>query len=1569
MNRQFKHDSSGILGRHSLGMVFSCLVWAAVCGSALGEDWPTYHHDSTRTAITSESLALPLAEHWAFETRGEPVPGWADPQSVPVEGNLELPRVRYDDVYHVAVADGTVYFGSSAGNKVYALDAGTGDVRWTMFTGGAVRLSPSVWDGRVYFGADDGWVYCVRAADGAVIWKFRAAPTDERLLGRGRMLSLWPVRTGVLVDDGTAYFGAGIFPGERVYLCAVRADDGKLVWKNDYMSYPSGGGSTRFYGFSPQGYMLASATKLFVPSGRNVPAAFDRSNGKLIYQRTPGWRTTGLVGGTYALLVGDHLYSGTAEVVAYDRESGSHGFAWFRGRRLIVTPDFSYMLSDSGVSALDREVYPAATAKRQALKNKRRNLTRAKPTDLEDQLKALDEEEKDADELIAAARPWQRSLAGFESMILAGSTVFIGGEGQVLALDVATGETRWTGKINGVAKGLAAADGRLLVSTDEGTIYCFAPGPQPRKAQVERQPPPPYPQDRLTPVYEAAADAILKASGVERGFCLVLGCGTGRLALELAKRTEDLMIYGVDPDAEKVAAARKALDAAGVYGTRVCVDQAELSTVPYSDYFANLIVSEGVLISGALNASPREAFRMLKPLGGVVCIGQPAEAKGVVETLDAAFLRRWMQAGGMSGYRMGEAAGTWAKFVRGPLEGADDWTHQYGEPGNTASSEDRAVKCPLGLLWFGDPGPDVAHNRHARVAAPLVVNGRAFLQGTNHIEAFDPYNGVKLWARDIQGALRTSMTHQCSNLAATDGSLFVATGAECLRLDAATGETKATYKLPPPPDDTARHWAYVAVVGDLLLGSAAPSAQYANAVFAVDVDSGALRWQYDGKSIKNNTIAVSDGRVLFVDDSATSEQRQEALQDTIRRLAAQKKISAAEAEKQVGGADVRVAVALDAASGRKLWEKPVDLTDCGGGVLMGMCSRGVLVFAGAHRNGHYWTQFLGGEYASRRVVALSAEDGSFLWSKAIGYRIRPLIIGDTLYAEPWAFDLRTGEQKMRTHPVTGQPSKWQFERPGHHCGTISGSPNALFFRSGSTAYYDLVSDHGTEHFSGQRPGCWINVIPANGLVVVPEASSGCVCLYSIHCTVVFKPRTLNKAWGIYNAPGDLTPVRHLAINLGAPGDRKDARGTLWLSYPRPSGRMRVNFDLGVSPGDAKYFTTDTEYTQLAGTGKPWLFVSGCSGMTKCTVPLLKEEDGAAIYTVRLGFMDMENQRPGERVFDIKLQGEVVDESFDIIRAAGGPNKAVVKEFEGIEVQDDLVIELVPGAVDASGAAAPTLNSIEVIRTRALRVGLKAPSFLLSGLVREDAAEVKIGNHTDREFVGTLQLSAPDGFAVTPGRTDVRLAPEETTTVSVKAAVVRPGDAGNFQVDVRLVRPDGTGESQSPAALEYLGPRERVVIEVAEDASVAKRTPTVNHGHEASVMVDGGSQAMADQDHRLGYLKFRVDIPGKSHSVKLRLHVAPSEGAESGKAGRICIVTESWDEHKITYANRPKPGKEVATVGRVERGAWVVRPLDVELSGKMELSLVLEPTTTDAANYLSREGGSPPELVVEYVPDK
>ena len=276
--------------------LFLGLFLMAAAGAA---DWPTYRHDNARTGCTSESLARPgwLVPQWVYTPVYSPRPAWSGPARRPREGFKLRHRVIFDDAFQVAAAGNVVYFGSSVDNKVYALDAATGEERWSFFTGGPVRLAPTVWKDRVFVGSDDGFVYCLNAADGRLVWKKRGGPNDEKLLGNGRMISRWPIRTGVLVDKGIAYFGAGIFPHENVYLCAVRADDGRLIWKNDTISQE---GANR-NDFSPQGYLLATRTQLFVPSGRALPVAFDRATGRMIFDRKYGWRgeqTGGVIGGT-----------------------------------------------------------------------------------------------------------------------------------------------------------------------------------------------------------------------------------------------------------------------------------------------------------------------------------------------------------------------------------------------------------------------------------------------------------------------------------------------------------------------------------------------------------------------------------------------------------------------------------------------------------------------------------------------------------------------------------------------------------------------------------------------------------------------------------------------------------------------------------------------------------------------------------------------------------------------------------------------------------------------------------------------------------------------------------------------------------------------------------------------------------------------------------------------------------------------------------------------------------------------------------------------------------------------
>ncbi len=133
------------------------------------------------------------------------------------------------------------------------------------------------------------------------------------------------------------------------------------------------------------------------------------------------------------------------------------------------------------------------------------------------------------------------------------------------------------------------------------------------------------------------------------------------------------------------------------------------------------------------------------------------------------------------------------------------------------------------------------------------------------------------------------------------------------------------------------------------------------------------------------TISIGDGRVFFADDAVTEQQREQTLKDRIARMQQLTGVERMEAEEKLKAATVRLVTALDAATGEKLWERPVDLTDCGTLVsemrrstLVSMHKGGILLFFGVYGNGHdyVWRAFFAGQHASRRVVALSATNGS-----------------------------------------------------------------------------------------------------------------------------------------------------------------------------------------------------------------------------------------------------------------------------------------------------------------------------------------------------------------------------------------------------------------------------------------------------------------------------------------------------------------------------------------------------------------------------------------------------------------
>ncbi|MBN2310947.1 MAG: PQQ-binding-like beta-propeller repeat protein, partial [Candidatus Hydrogenedentes bacterium] len=860
----------------------AALFLSALCAApgASADDWPTYAHDAARSAATAEQLALPLHEAWVHASRHAPRPAWPAPAKQDFWHRIrELrPIVTYDRAYHTAVAGGVVYFGSSADDKVYALDAGTGEVRWTFFTGGPIRLAPTIADGRAYVGSDDGCVYCLDAADGALIWRRRLAPTDHRVPGNGRIMSMFPVRTGVLVEGDTAYCFAGLFPSQGVYGYALDAADGSIRWEQ---TSPE---------LSPQGYLLASPSRLFVPTGRTTPAMFERATGTFL-GTLPGQ------GGAYALLAGDTLLSGPGRSTGQldlTEPAAKEGVATFDGLRMVVRGDLAYLHSKTELSCLDRARNVELSKQRNPVIRRRDELKKQiealaggaeapEAAPLNTELARLEEEIAGLTADMNACYRWRRPCELPYTLILAGDILFAGGDDEVAAYAANDGAPLWAAEVSGRAYGLAVAGGRLFVSTDSGSIHCFAQaGIEPQPAALAAAAAAPYPKDEWTAVYAREAMRVVDEAGTDKGYCVVLDCGEGRLACELAKVSQ-FQVIGIERDPAKVAVARTALDAAGLYGVRVTVHQAGApgwpdNGLPYTSYFANLVVSGQALTGDALPEFPAEVWRMLRPFGGVASIGQSLEAARLGAELKTADVEQWIEASGASNARLIRQGGLWAAFRRGDVPGGGTWTQLYADASHTACSTDD-LHGPMTIQWFGQPGPRDIIDRHHRPMSPLARDGRVFVPANDLVIALDAYNGTELWRLAVPNSRRTGALKNSGNMLLTDEYVYAITQDECWAVDVDSGTLEQVLKA-PAPDPGQYEWGYLNRLDSRLYGTLQrPDASFSrldrstcsvlegdfrpvivsDALFAVDRHTGDHLWTYEGGTFMNNAIAIGEG--------------------------------------------------------------------------------------------------------------------------------------------------------------------------------------------------------------------------------------------------------------------------------------------------------------------------------------------------------------------------------------------------------------------------------------------------------------------------------------------------------------------------------------------------------------------------------------------------------------------------------------------------------------------------------------------------------------------------------------
>ena len=857
--------------RHGTTMVVMALAGLlASSAEAADGDWPQYRYDAGRTAAAPNGLAGELHLQW--------VRHFATPRRAYPREN----RLAFDASYQPIVMGGVMFVPSMVTDSLTALDAATGRLKWRFHAGGPVRLSAAGWGRKVYFVSDDGYLYCLDAATGRLRWKFRGLPADlpdRKVLGEQRLISLRPARGGPVVHDGTVYFAAGIWPSEGVYVHALNAETGKVVWSNSDSSRIAGANpdhnQQQYAGLAPQGHLAVVADRLIVPNGRQLAGFLDRKTGRR-GPYTMGWggRPWLAKGSSFVAGVGRYLFlSGDLYDTAL---SGGYG----KGSRLLAGTFSRIQVDDACNRLLGRFRQPVLTEKVayywQSGGPIDPDAGAIQAFDLTSPSAPPPPKPRPKPKRGVKLPPPKPACMRFPLLwelpsklkvhIKAGPRLYAGGKGVVAAVDLPEANRpatiSWRARIDGTPVNILAAGGRLFVATDRGHILAFGAdkSPRPQTHRVPRPGPQAAP-DRST----GTVAAILRQTKATAGHALVLGLADGRMVAELVRQSK-LYVIAIDPDAAKVAALRERFARVGLYGTRVSILVGDPVTCPLPPYMARLIVSERfeAMAPGSDRKLAESVYRPLRPYGGTACLPVPAARR-------TAFLAAVSKAK-LPGCVAGEADGLVLLTRRGPLAGAADWSHPSADAANTHTSQDRRVKAPLELLWFDG---SARWDRNGTLV--LVAGGRMFIN-ERRLHAVDIYTGRHLWSRARPGPVIV-----------VDDGLYVVDRKRCQLLDPATGSVKATLPLPPGLDN----WRDVRALPDLLIGTASKH------VVAIDRRSGKLRWKVPLQRI-GRLLAVGGGKVFFVDQTWWVRPRPPA-----RPI------------KQEGRT-----VALDAKTGKVLWEVP-----------------------------------------------------------------------------------------------------------------------------------------------------------------------------------------------------------------------------------------------------------------------------------------------------------------------------------------------------------------------------------------------------------------------------------------------------------------------------------------------------------------------------------------------------------------------------------------------------------------------------------------------------------------------
>jgi len=1160
------------------------------------QDWPQFKKDNFRSANSPVQLDLSsLGVEWEYTASQMPSPAWYGPAKEDTYAQSgPLPSMRdYDLSYYPIVVGDRLYYGSTSDDAIHCLDTKTGEEEWLFTTGGPIRIAPAYHKGNLYFGSDDGFAYCISASDGELLWKFTPKEKQpQKVMNNNSLISFWPIRTGLLIENDIAYFGASLLPWKESYFCAVNIKTGQPDSPGTYIK--------KYDHLTLEGAMASTGTKIIQPQGRISPIFFNKSNGVSKGQLAG-------TGGCFVLVTPElnviHPESSRnksiIETIVSDTDQGTDSepkkaqFMTFKGgKEMVVNDSISYILTDNSISAYNRN----------------------------------------SKKVIWLQRNYQA-----HRIIIAGNILYVGGTNKLYAVSINNGLPLWEFPVDGTVNAITVGDNALFASTREGKIYCFRSG-HAKNSLLEKNKDKPeiivqdvpiekvevkgnfeffagpfiniidpetieihfitkeplkchvnwlsisgealisektketdhrmivkglkkdfiyqyqiISDDKKTSYFEfdnmfnyskhkVASDSkrqidksvveILKLNPSNKGICIVFGEKNKDLALDIASNSE-MKVLLFEESESKVDELRKQWQKTGFYGGRLVAHQVQ-------DYFSLPIsgnIAELVLINDKSDKKAEEVIRLIKPGGYAVLMAKEDDSK------------KWLDAAGNLWQTEPIVKESYRLLKKKKIDDIGKWTHQYGLADNTAfggeslwgstSTEDFEIQ------WMGRPGPRFQTDRSGRKPSPLAANGKMFVQGKERVLAVDSYNGKIYWSKEIPGMLRMNLHHDCSNWAADDDFLYIAVNQNLLKLNSENGKIDMIIPVDRTQNNVPNEWGYIGVLEDRIIGSSTQKGSaFKNyygglgwydqqrgpmtykvmsfALFAKSKETAEEIWKYEksGSAIINSTITISNKQISFVESrNPKMELSQEGRgkKDIFKDL---------------------YLVVLDVDSGQVKWEKKLDHKP-GITTYFMAASKEYNVIVSSFR-GHYY------------IYTYDAHNGDLVWEKEQswfsdnhgGHLSRPSIVKNKLILKPAIYKLDNGEKLQITIP-----------KAGHGCASYTLSEQSVFYRGGSVTQFNFDTDNFSK-WERLRPDCWISTIPAEGMILSPEAGGGCSCGNWLETSMVFAPISRAPLSLIFK---DVQFIDSLSIEIKArDSSNKNIYFTLDGSAPSKDSKLYTN---------------------------------------------------------------------------------------------------------------------------------------------------------------------------------------------------------------------------------------------------------------------------------------------------------------------------------------------------------------------------------------------------------------------------